>query len=211
MAHLQKEFNKHIALNQTLFGKSIVVGKGFKSGTVEVASTNPRGYYLWINGLHDMPNTSTINEMSEIGTINYLHLLNGMSDGSGIIKYWLAKTKWEYLLIAGVKLNESELEPEKEQEDFLKEIASFVFIDRVPYNLRYNDAEIAGDLLLAHFTQFIGLRKETDFRSGITIKPNNFISSVLDFYFKNQQEEFKSINDIIEDDIDFSNLIDDEK
>ncbi len=196
----------YIALNQTLFRKSLVIGKGFQEGTWTSASENPRGYYLWVNGLHDMPKADEILNMVEIGTIEYDHLVNGMGDCSGSIKYWLGKSKSEFLLIAGVKLNESH----SNKSDYTKDIATLVFKDRVPYELRDDDAEISGDLLLAHFTQFIGLTDETEFRAAINNEPNKFISSVIDYYFENQDDEYYTINDNLEDEFDFGDISDEE-
>ena len=201
------DFTNHVALNQTLFRKSLLIGKGFQEGTRTSASENPRGYYLWVNGLHKMPKADDILEMVEIGSIEYDHLLNGMGDCSGTIKYWLAKTKWEFLLIAGVNLNSQIID----DSHFIKDIATLVFRDRVPFELRDDDAEISGDLLLAHFTQFIGLTNESEFRNAITNNPNNFISSVIDYYFENQDDEYYTINDTLDDEFDFGDIDDDEE
>ena len=70
-----------IALNQTLFKKSTILGKGFSEGDKKSASTTPRGYHLWINGIHELPEISEITEEYELGVLDYPFLMNGMGDG----------------------------------------------------------------------------------------------------------------------------------
>ena len=82
-----------IALNQTIFKKWAVIGQGFKGGERNHASTTQRGYYLFINGIHELPKVSEITEQYELGSLQYPYLMDGMGDGGGEIKYWIGKTE----------------------------------------------------------------------------------------------------------------------
>ena len=117
-----------IALNQTLFKKSAIIGKGFEGGNKNSANKTPRGYYVWINGVHNMPEADEISDISELGLIEHPSLMFGMGDGSGEIKYWLGATESEYVLLVGVKLNSSL----DDSDDYAIDIATLVFKDRVP-------------------------------------------------------------------------------
>lgn len=176
----------HIALNQTIFKKYAVFGEGFKGGDKKFASKTPRGYYVWINGFHKMPEISEITEHFEIGSFNYPNLMAGMGDGGGEIKYWFCLTEWEYVLLVGVKLDMND------SEDYAIDVASFVFKDRVPINKeehQENSAKIAGELLLAHFTHFLGDDEIPEFKSFIEESDSKLLISVIDFYSQNVQQE----------------------
>ena len=55
------------------------------------------------------------------------------------------------------------------------------------------------------------LKNESEFRNAITNNPNNFISSVIDYYFENQDDEYYTINDTLDDEFDFGDIDDDEE
>lgn len=181
----------NIALNQTLFKKWAIVGQGFKGGNKNAASTTPRGYHLWINGVHDLPEIAEITEQQELGSLQYPFLMNGMSDGSGEIKYWIGVTEWEYVLLVGVILND----PLNGKDEYAIDIASFVFKDRVPLPKNQHSehlVEIAGELLIAHYTHFLGLDGAVGFKHSIESEMNTFLTTVLDYYIANAENEVNS-------------------
>jgi hypothetical protein len=192
-----------IALNQTLFKKSAIIGQGFKGGNKNSASRTPRGYHLFINGIHNLPEISEITEQYEQGSLQYPFLIYGMGDGGGEIKYWFGVTEWEYVLLVGVKLNGAF----EDTDDYAVDIASFVFKDRVPFpKNKHNELakEIVGELLIAHYTHFLGKNGAVDFKNSIESETNTFLTSVLDYYIENAENE---VNSTIGND----NLSDEEK
>ena len=192
-----------IALNQTIFKKWAVIGQGFKGGERNHASTTPRGYYLFINGIHELPKVSEITEQYELGSLQYPYLMDGMGDGGGEIKYWIGKTEWEYVLLVGVKLNDSSTD----NEEYAIDIASLVFKDRVPFpktKHHENLTEIAGELLIAHYSHFLGKDGAMDFKNSIESEINTFLRSVIDYYIQNADNE---VNTTIGE----NNLSDEEK
>jgi hypothetical protein len=187
------DFMNTVVLNQTLFKKFPIVGGGFSGGTKAIASTTASGYILWVNGLHNIPNPSEITQTIEIGTIQHPYLIAAMGDGGGEIKYWLGITEWEYLLLAGVKLNAFD----QEFSEHAIDIATLIFKDRVPIPRAEhleNYSEIAGELLLAHFTVFLGKEGAQPFKDSIESELNKFLSSVLDYYIENAEELVDSIS-----------------
>lgn len=176
----------YIALNQTILKKYAVFGEGFKGGDKKFASKTQRGYYVWINGFHQIPEISEITEHFEIGSFEYPYLMAGMGDGEGEIKYWFGITEFEYVLLVGVKLNADD------SVDYAIDLASFVYKDRVPLRLdehQENFSEIVGELLLAHFTHFLGNDDVSEFKSFVEESNSKLLISVIDFYEKNIEQE----------------------
>ena len=70
----------------------------------------------------------------------------------GRIRYWLGETDNEYVLFAGVNLNETRDDPNA----FAIDVASMTFKDRVPINQsEHAENHIKYcNLLLAHFAHF---------------------------------------------------------
>jgi hypothetical protein len=177
-----------IALNQTVLKKYAVVGHGFKGGEEKPACKTPRGYNVFINGFQELPEISKIKELFELGSFNYPDLLTGMGTHGGIIRYLFGITEFEYILIVGVKLDSDD------SDEFAEDIASFVFKDRVPISEsehQENYSEIAGELLLAHFTHFIGEDNVSDFKSFVNETNSELLISVVDFYANNFEQEIK--------------------
>jgi hypothetical protein len=81
-------------------------------------------------------------------------------------------------------------------EDYAIDVASMIFKDRVPIdrNIQHeNYSEIAGELMLAHFTHFLGKDEVEEFKSFVEESDSNFLKSVFDFYEKNFEQEIKQI------------------
>jgi hypothetical protein len=178
----------YIALNQTILKKYAVVGQGFIGGKEKPACTTPRGYNVFINGFQELPKFSKLTELFELGSFNYPYLLPGMGDAGGEINYLFGITEFEYVLIVRVNLDWDD------SEDFAEDIASLVFKDRVPMDEskhQENYIEIAGELLLAHFTYFIGDVNVSEFKSFVDESNSELLRSVVDFYSKNVDQEIK--------------------
>ena len=171
----------YIALNQTILKKYALVGQGFKGGEKKPACKTPRGYYIFINGFQELPEISKITELFELGSFGYPYLLSGMGAVGGEIKYLFGITEFEYVLIVGVKLDCDD------SDDYAEDVATFVFKDRVPIpesEHQENYSEIAGELLLAHFTHFLGKGNVSEFKSFVDESNSELLMSVVDFYAK---------------------------
>lgn len=177
----------YIALNQTIFKKRGVIGQGFTGGDQQTASKTLRGYHVWINGVHHLPEISEVTAYYDIGSLEYPDLMIGMGDGSGEIKYWLGATEKEYVLVVGVKLHEDP------SDDHVIDIASFVRKDNVPVDSSVDKylSAIVTELLIAHFTHFLGTDGVSDFKPCIEESSSEILKSVFDYYEKNAAEEVR--------------------
>jgi hypothetical protein len=100
----------------------------------------------------------------------YHDLLVGMPTCGGEVKYSLAITEDEYLIIAGVKLDNDQ----NEIIDFVEDIAVFMYINRMPSTM-YKDGgltiqKLAKELLMSHFLVFIGSSNARDIYNRIEIE-----------------------------------------
>ena len=196
-----------IALNQTVLNKNLVVGQGFKGGDKKTANKTPSGYYVWINGVHDMPAHDEVIDYHLLAKVEHPSLLFGMGDCSGELRYWLGETDNEYVLFAGVNLSETRDDPNA----FAIDVASMTFKDRVPINQSEhakNLYQIAGNLLLAHFAHFLGLDGGEEFKGYIDKETNSYLLSVVDHFINNKEDEVnitlsdndsKEVNDIADE------------
>lgn len=176
----------YLALNQTIFKKYAILGQGFEIGEEKPACKTSRGYHVFINGFQKLPEVSVLIELLELGSFYYPNLLPGMSDIGGEIRYFFGITEFEYVLIVGVKLDLDD------SEDFADDVASFVFKDRVPImesEHQENYGEIAGELLIAHFTHFLGRGDVSEFKSFVDESNSDLLKSAVDFYAKNFDNE----------------------
>ncbi len=71
---------EHLALNQTLFNKNLIVGKGFNEGKQSFPDKSfDFGWWVFVNGRTEIPDvTGSIKEIWEIGNMYYPDLLIGM-------------------------------------------------------------------------------------------------------------------------------------
>ena len=104
------------------------------------------------------------------------------------------------MLLVGVKLNNSL----DESEEFAIDIGSLVFKDRIPIEKSQhaeNLTEIAGELLIAHYTHFLGKDGAINFKNSIESEINVFLNSVIDYYIDNAEDEVNTTlsNDNISD------------
>ena len=126
---MNNEFGR-LALNQTLFNKAFIIGKGFQEGQQSFADeTINDGWYVFVNGKTIIPEEhGEIKELYTIGTMYYHDLLVGMPSVGGKVRYSLGITNHEYLIIVGVEIDNNE----DEEIDFIEDIAVFMFINRMP-------------------------------------------------------------------------------
>ncbi|MCE2789752.1 MAG: hypothetical protein LW630_07560 [Saprospiraceae bacterium] len=178
----------YIALNQTIFKKFGVIGQGFRGGDRKAPGHTRRGYDVWINGVHEMPEISEISDYYEIGSLEYPDLMIGMGDGSGEIKYWLGVSEKEYALVIGVKLHEDP------SDDHAFDLAAFVRKDSIPPGrseevVYLND--VADELLIAHFTHFLGTDNIDEFKPCIEDTESDILKKAFEYYEQNAAEEVK--------------------
>ena len=160
-----------LALNQTLFNKAFIIGKGFQEGQQSFADeTINDGWYVFVNGKTIIPEEhGEIKELYTIGTMYYHDLLVGMPSVGGKVRYSLGITNHEYLIIVGVEIDNNE----DEEIDFIEDIAVFMFINRMPSPMFRKEEltiqKLAKELLMSHLSVFMGSNNAREIYNRIEI------------------------------------------
>ncbi len=139
-----------IALNQTVFKKFLVFGEGFNGSNQDYATESLNGWYVFVNGKTSIPECDPIDEIYEFGKMYYPDMMPGMPSAGGHILYKYAVTKYEFLIIIGVKLDEFAFG----ESDYAEDIAVLMFKDRLVKDA--NAREVVKELMMAHLTIFLG-------------------------------------------------------
>ena len=167
---MNNEFGR-LALNQTLFNKAFIIGKGFQEGQQSFADeTINDGWYVFVNGKTIIPEEhGEIKELYTIGTMYYHDLLVGMPSVGGKVRYSLGITNHEYLIIVGVEIDNNE----DEEIDFIEDIAVFMFINRMPSPMFRKEEltiqKLAKELLMSHLSVFMGSNNAREIYNRIEI------------------------------------------
>ena len=136
---------EHLALNQTLFKKNTIVGKGFDEGKQSFPDKSfDFGWFVFVNGRTEIPDvTGSIKEIWEIGNMYYPDLLIGMPSLGGQIKYSLVTTDEEWKIIAGVQLDDYE----GSSSEFVESIATVMYLRDYLRRGEFTIAKLAKELL----------------------------------------------------------------
>ena len=175
---------ERLALNQTLFRKEFIIGEGFQEGKQSYANeTINDGQYVFVNGKTIIPEEhGDIKELYTIGTMYYNDLLLGMPSHGVQVRYSLGITNDEYLIIAGVKLDNNE----DEETDFIEDIAVFMFINRMPSPMfsggKLTIQKLAKELLMSHFLVFMGSNNPEEVYNQIVIDKTEENSVLIEAY-----------------------------
>jgi hypothetical protein len=208
-----------LALNQTLFHKAFIIGEGFQEGKQSYADeTINDGWYVFVNGKTIIPEErGDIKELYTIGTMYYNDLLVGMPSHGGQVRYSLGITNDEYLIIAGVKIDNNE----DEETDFIEAIAVFMFINRMPPAMfrsgELTIQKLAKELLMSHLLVFMGSNNPEEVYNQIEIDKTEensvLIEAIEEFIERTQSKGFskKTISKEEKDIIEKMNDLSDEK
>ena len=176
----------YIAINQTLFKKTFIIGQGFIEGKQNYADTSLNGWYVFVNGKTIIPEYGDIKKLYTIGTMYCNNLITGMSTCGGQIQYYLGVTEDEFLVIVDLKLDEKTVG----ETDSTEEVAVFMFQNRLPSS-EFIDGKIAIDkiakeLMFCHLTVFIGTDNPKEVLKEIKIDNNStLLKIIIDEYIHN--------------------------
>jgi hypothetical protein len=174
---------EHLALNQTLFNKNLIIGKGFVEGEQTFPDKSfDFGWWVFVNGRSKIPEiTSEIKEKWEIGVMYYPNLLTGMPSLGGWIKYSLIITEEEWQIIVGVKLDDNK----SSSSEFIEDIASIMFLEHYLGRGEFTIGKLAKELLMPHFLVFMGLENPREIYSKMEIEHTDensvLIESIQEF------------------------------
>ena len=79
----------YIALNQNILGKKLVIGSGFVGGNEKKPFLTEENFKIYLNGKHELPELTEINQHSPLGEITHPYAMSGMPSTSGLITYEL--------------------------------------------------------------------------------------------------------------------------
>ena len=167
---------EHLALNQTLFNKNLIVGQGFYEGKQSFPDKSfDFGWFVFVNGRTEIPDVKgEIQEICEIGTMYYPDLLVGMPSLGGKVKYSLLITDEEWQIIVGVKLDDNE----SSSSEFIEDIATVMFFSDYLGRGEFTIAKLAKELLMPHLLVFMGLENPREIYSRMEIN-NTDENSIL--------------------------------
>ncbi len=167
---------EHLALNQTLFNKNLIVGQGFYEGKQSFPDKSfDFGWFVFVNGRTEIPDVKgEIQEICEIGTMYYPDLLVGMPSLGGKVKYSLLITDKEWQIIVGVKLDDNE----SSSSEFIEDIATVMFFSDYLGRGEFTIAKLAKELLMPHLLVFMGLENPREIYSRMEIN-NTDENSIL--------------------------------
>ena len=140
----------HLALNQNIFNKTLVIGSGPQEGTSLSPTSTFEGLKVYLNGVHVMPEFTELNEGSLIGRMTHPNAMDGMPGISGEITYELWDTSKEYLIVVRLKLDEMA----NGDSDPAVDILALIKRDELPSNIadsEDNFSLIAKEMMLCHF------------------------------------------------------------
>ena len=165
-----------LALNQTLFKKSLIVGQDFNEGKQGFPDKSfDFGWYVYVNGRSEIPDVKgKAQEILDIGTFYYPDLLVGMPSCGGTVKYSLVITDEEWLIIVGVKLDNNE----SSASEFVEDIATVMFLRDYLGRGEFTKVKLAKELLMPHILVFIGLENPREIYNRMKIN-NNDENSIL--------------------------------
>ena len=113
---MTKSSMNYLALNQTILGKTMVVGEGFSKGLESEPKTTRNGVPIYINGVNIMPELSQSIVLWPLGKLYHPYLLTGMPGIGGEVEYLILVTENEFSLLATLKLDESQNGPSEPAE-----------------------------------------------------------------------------------------------
>ena len=172
-----------LALNQSVFKKSLNIGQEFSPPKLDYAITNENGWHIFVNGITTMPIMAEVKELFQIGLLYHKALMVGMPNCGGHLRYTFGYNDSEFILYIGIKLDEDVAGPN----DFYDEPAAFMYANRIPMH-RYGAEDItyqmiAKEMLMCHLEILIGREAPDEVLNLIEI-----ISG--DLFFQNAFQEY---------------------
>ena len=139
----------YLALNQNIFNKPLVIGKGPQEGNSESPINTLNGLQVYLNGTHAMPDHEELDKFFTIGSMVHPHAMLGMPGTSGDLSYEFWVTEKEYIIVVRLKLDEFTNGASEPAADIL----ALVKRDEIPENIEQNEESypiISQDMMLCH-------------------------------------------------------------
>ena len=180
----------YLALNQNIFNKPLVIGKGPQEGNSESPINTLNGLQVYLNGTHAMPDHEELDKFFTIGSMVHPHAMLGMPGTSGDLSYEFWVTEKEYIIVVRLKLDEFT----NGASDPAADILALVKRDEIPENIEQNKesyATICQDMMLCHLESLFEFYETID-----DLEEWSFEDETLISYVKHHFELKKAVNSI---------------
>ena len=179
---MNKQF-EFLALNQTVFKKTLTIGKGFDEGMQKYPDKSFEfGWYIFVNGRTSIPKiTGETESIWEMGTFYHPYLLDGMPSKGGYINYSFCISDTQWILVVGLKLEGDE------KKEHTEDIACLMNLEDYLGRGELTVAQVAKEFLKLHFLVFLGIENSRDIYNTLKIEKtedNEVLIEALDEYLK---------------------------
>ena len=175
----------YVALNQNILGKKLVIGSGFVGGTEKEPFLTEEKFKIYLNGKHELPELTVIDQRSPLGEITHPYAMAGMPSTSGFITYELLVGEEFYAIIATLELTDVDDDP-------AVDIVGLSLRNDFPSNIDESNENIAillAKMLIFHFDNLFSVYEciEELEPEGWVIE-GRFLNDVIDNYFWKKME-----------------------
>ncbi len=140
----------YLALNQNIMNMPLVIGQGLQEGTSETPISTLEGLQVYLNGTHVIPECHELIGEFGIGEMVHPYAMDGMPGCTGNLRYAFCWSEHEYMILVGLKLDESTNGPSEEALDILAVVKRDEHTDKVAAKADHYEL-IIRDMLLCHF------------------------------------------------------------
>ena len=153
----------HLALNQNILGKTLVLGNGFNEGKKERPTRTRLGVPVYLNGKHIIPEYSPLDSSNAflIGSFIHPNAMAGMPSCSGEVRYECWITEKEYLIVVRLKLEESAYGESEAAAELLCLTKRADIPDSLP-DTEENLITILSEMIKLHFKTLFGTQNSID-------------------------------------------------
>lgn len=154
----------YIALNQSLFNKTLVIGEGVKGLDLEEPIITKEGIHVYLNGQQVIPSRGKLENGVHIGRIYHPYAMVGMPSMGATIDYemWWTKDVQEYIILVRFKLDEAANGESDPAVDILS-LTQFKTMPAEILKLENHPSVICEAMMVCHFDElFMNIDKLED-------------------------------------------------
>ena len=175
----------YVALNQNILGKKLVIGSGFVGGSEKEPFLTEEKFKIYLNGKHELPELTAIDQRSPLGEITHPYAMAGMPSSPGLISYELLAGEEFYGIIATLELTDVDDEP-------AVDIIGLSLTNDFPSNIDESNENIAillAKMLIFHFDNLFSVYESIEeLEPEGWIIEGRFLNDVINNYFWKKME-----------------------
>ena len=167
----------YLALNQNIFNKPLVIGKGPQEGNSESPINTFNGLQVYLNGTHAMPEHEELDTFFTIGSMVHPYAMHGMPGTSGDLSYEFWVIEKEYIIVVRLKLDEFTNGASEPAADIL----AMVKRDQIPEDIKQNEEGypiISQDMMLCHLESLFEFYETIDDLNEWTFEDDTLYSYI---------------------------------